>query len=190
MSSFELIAQELLKQQQHMERLDAENRELRQLLADLRAGHGIFVEIAGQRFPLEGTTLLPQPITLSPEVQEDLPTPRTTRSLYEAPAPAVMPDEAIVTEDKEAEESIPAIESLSSEAPLVERGEKEESEQEAPTFLEEIMLDEFAAAWATFPAPTRTTGTGAVPINRRALPRTDVPVPGSVLPASVPLPTR
>jgi hypothetical protein len=153
MSGFELIAQELVKQQQHMQTLDAENRELRRQLADLRAGHGIFIEIAGQRFPLEGDILLPQPVTISTEVQEDLPTPRITTSLQEAPAPVVSASEAIDTQDEEEEESIPVVESISAEATPVEIAsslEEEESGQEVPTFLEEIMLDEFAAA-ATSP---------------------------------------
>ena len=49
---FEHIAQELVKQKQLMDQLEAENRELRQRLADLRAGRGICVDIAGSRFAL------------------------------------------------------------------------------------------------------------------------------------------
>jgi cell division protein FtsB len=49
---FTQIAQALLKQKQRMDQLEAENRELRQYLYDLRTGRGIFVEIAGKRFPL------------------------------------------------------------------------------------------------------------------------------------------
>lgn len=148
-SSFELIAQELVKQQQHMQMLDAENRELRRQLADLRAGYGIFIEIAGQRFSLADEILPPQSSTISPE--EDLPMPRTTTSLQEAPF--VSANEVIDTQDEEEEESIPVVESVAAEAPPVEIAsflEEEESEQEVPTFLEEIMLDEFAAA-ATSP---------------------------------------
>jgi cell division protein FtsB len=51
-SYFDQLAQELFKQKQVMDHLEAENRELRKLLADLRAGRGIVVEIAGNRFPL------------------------------------------------------------------------------------------------------------------------------------------
>ena len=51
-NNFEQIAQELVKQKHLMDQLEAENRELRQRLADLRAGRGIFVEIAGSRFAL------------------------------------------------------------------------------------------------------------------------------------------
>ena len=49
---FEQLAQEIIKQKQLMDQLEAANRELRQRLADLRAGRGIFVEIAGSRFAL------------------------------------------------------------------------------------------------------------------------------------------
>jgi len=49
---FEQIAHELVKQKQLMDQLVAENRELRQQLAELRAGRGIFVDIAGSRFAL------------------------------------------------------------------------------------------------------------------------------------------
>ena len=54
-SYFEQIAQEIFKQKRLMEQLEAENRELRQRLAELRAGRGIFVEIAGSRFALRGS---------------------------------------------------------------------------------------------------------------------------------------
>ena len=60
-SSFDLILQELLHQQNFMENLEAENRELRQQIADLRVGKEIFVEILGHRFALlsEPTAFLP-----------------------------------------------------------------------------------------------------------------------------------
>jgi hypothetical protein len=51
-SSFDLILHELLDQKEFMENLEAENRELRQQIATLRAGRGIFVEILGHRFAL------------------------------------------------------------------------------------------------------------------------------------------
>ena len=49
---FDQIAHEIIKQKQRMDQLETENRELRQRLADLRAGRGIFVDIAGSRFAL------------------------------------------------------------------------------------------------------------------------------------------
>jgi cell division protein FtsB len=51
-SYFDHIAQEILKQKQRMDQLTTENRELRQHIANLRAGWGISVEIAGNRFTL------------------------------------------------------------------------------------------------------------------------------------------
>ena len=58
-SSFDLILQELLQQKEFMENLETENRELRQQIADLRAGRGISVEILGQRF-----SLLSEPVNI------------------------------------------------------------------------------------------------------------------------------
>ena len=49
---FDQLAQEILKQKQRMDQLEAENRELHQQIADLRAGRGIFVDISGRRFSL------------------------------------------------------------------------------------------------------------------------------------------
>src|SRR5579859_4865824 len=51
-SYFDLIAQELLKQQHHMEQLMRENQELRYQLAQLRAGKGIFIAIGEQQIAL------------------------------------------------------------------------------------------------------------------------------------------
>lgn len=49
---FEQIMSAVLEQKQVWEKLQTENRELRQQLIDLRAGRGIFVEIQNQRFEL------------------------------------------------------------------------------------------------------------------------------------------
>jgi cell division protein FtsB len=51
-SYFDHIAQEIFKQKRRMDQLATENRELRQYIADLRAGREISVEIAGKRFAL------------------------------------------------------------------------------------------------------------------------------------------
>jgi hypothetical protein len=61
-SYFDQIAQELRKQEQVMNKLEAENRELRKQLADLRRGVGIVVEISGIRFSLRDSPSL-QPVT-------------------------------------------------------------------------------------------------------------------------------
>lgn len=49
---FEQIMSAVLEQKQIWEKLQAENRELRQQMLDLRAGRGISVEIMNQRFDL------------------------------------------------------------------------------------------------------------------------------------------
>ncbi|MEO8970429.1 MAG: hypothetical protein ABI406_02380 [Ktedonobacteraceae bacterium] len=70
-SSFEFILQALRTQKQYLEQLQAENSELRQQLASLRNGQGIFVEILGTRFALVGT----QPLeVLVHETAQEAPT--------------------------------------------------------------------------------------------------------------------
>jgi cell division protein FtsB len=49
---FGQLGQEIFKQKQLMDRLEAENRELRRLIADLRAGRGVSVVISGNHFAL------------------------------------------------------------------------------------------------------------------------------------------
>src|SRR5258706_5897601 len=70
-SGFEQIMHDLLKQQQLLEDLEAENRELHHQLADLRAGRGIVIDILGQHFSLTG-----EPVGASqekaPGLQDDL----------------------------------------------------------------------------------------------------------------------
>lgn len=55
-SGFDNILEALIQQKQVLEDLQAENTSLRQQLADLRAGHGIFIEILGTRIPLATIT--------------------------------------------------------------------------------------------------------------------------------------
>jgi cell division protein FtsB len=52
MDQFDQLAQEIFKQKQLMDRLEAENRELRRQLAELRAGRGIYVDVSRSRFSL------------------------------------------------------------------------------------------------------------------------------------------
>src|SRR5690242_10900881 len=55
-SGFDNILEALIQQKQVLEDMQAENASLRQQLADLRAGHGIFIEILGTRIPLATTS--------------------------------------------------------------------------------------------------------------------------------------
>ena len=63
---FDQIAQELRKQKQLMDKLEAENRELREQLAALRAGRGILLIVSGTQFALRNESshkLDPIPVT-------------------------------------------------------------------------------------------------------------------------------
>ncbi len=129
-SNFNLIAQELLKQKQMMDELEVENRDLRQQLANLREGRGISIEIAGQRFALNGQlTQQEDAQVLSPDPIET-PAPNTTIPLTPPLIAIDMP--TIITE-------------LSAEE-IAQINTPEEEKQKATPFLEEIMLDEFATA--------------------------------------------
>jgi hypothetical protein len=54
-SGFDNILEALIQQKQVLQDLQSENESLRQQLADLRAGHGVFIEILGTRIPLTST---------------------------------------------------------------------------------------------------------------------------------------
>ncbi len=129
-SSFELIMQEVLDQKQLMEDLQAENDELQQQLAELRAGRGIFVEILGKRYPLVG-----EPVRVSPEVA---PAAGVDLSLRET---AVIKSE--VLPPPLAETPLPAteisVEGMAEDRPTL-------ATPATPSFLEEALLDEFSAA--------------------------------------------
>ncbi len=136
-NGFDFIAQAVLKQKQMMDALANENRELRRQIADLRAGHGIFIEMAGQRFPLKGEITVSQAVSSTKVMQQDFLPSSTTSSL-----PKVVVSQ--VSENKESAEAALTLELSPVADALVEK--KEEKPEKAPTFLEEIMLDEFVAA--------------------------------------------
>ncbi|HEY4384215.1 MAG TPA: hypothetical protein VGN34_07065 [Ktedonobacteraceae bacterium] len=156
-NNFENIAQEIMHLQQRMAALRAENTDLRQQLTNLRSGRNILIEIAGKRFSFSyGTT-------------DAAETPaKETVSVTEAPAEKVVAaptlPEQPSTPPIQMEPSSPI--SSTAEVPLdypttprikaQQDGEKDETQnaekknQARPsTFLEEIMLDEFAAAAST-----------------------------------------
>ncbi|HEX4206253.1 MAG TPA: hypothetical protein VHZ51_19050 [Ktedonobacteraceae bacterium] len=118
-SYFDQIAHKILEQKQLMETLAEENRALRQQLADLRAGKGIFIDIHGQRFALQHHEKLLSTSTDSAQ-----------QTVQESEATMVP--------------SMPADEISEATAPQAEA--TQEQQQHAPAFLEEVMLDEFATA--------------------------------------------
>ena len=131
-NGFDSIAQAVIQQKQMMDKLQEENRELRRQVADLRAGHGIFIEVAGERFPLRGE--IPVPEVFVTNVQQQKFSPFTTPPLETSISSA--------SNHEEMTEFAPTM-----ELPPVENAAPEGGEQKkAPTFLEEIMIDEFAAS--------------------------------------------
>lgn len=140
-SSFELIAQEMLKQKHIMEKLIEENRELRRQLAELREGRGIFVEINGQR------------IALNLLMEEAAPA-KPAESLPQAPSRAtntgqantqVITDAPTVATPAQTPPTDPRMPVFPETVPTTPR--KGENEKTTPsTFLEEVMVDEFSAA--------------------------------------------
>ncbi len=146
-SNFDALMQEILKHRRIMEQLEEENRELRRQVADLREGRGISVEICGKRFSLaaELTTASTQAIPIPAPVSYNTPAsavpaltppPQQTTILYEA--------EPDVTE-------APTIAMPQTPSSVTELTEDED--EYTPTFLEEIMIDEFAAASTATTSP-------------------------------------
>jgi hypothetical protein len=127
---FDLITQELLKHQQTMELLQAENRELRQQLADLRTGRGIFIEINGLRFALNAT-ILAQDSIQSFSV-------KTSSSVQLQASPSIG--------DKPAAEmsQLKLAEDVKKAMPMP--NDQEEKANSRSTFLEEAMMSEFDSA--------------------------------------------
>ena len=126
--------EELLKQKQFLEDMEAENRELHRQLADLRAGRGIVIDILGQHFSLTGELVVTSEAE-APGLQTDL-------SLQETSMIANIPaDQA----------SIPSI----PETPMPDMDMVMETLSEdtspstpaaSPIFLEEMLLEEFTSA--------------------------------------------
>lgn len=123
---FELIAQALLEQQHLMEQLMQENQELRRQLAELRAGKGISIIIGDQQIAMGQEALLATPVATA--------------------APGLAPQDVTAS-------SIGAAATARAEAIA---STQEPDGIDLPSFLEEIMLDEFAAAM-TNPVATVST---------------------------------
>lgn len=153
-NSFDLIAQEMLKQQQVMQQIETENRELRRQIAELRQARGIFVEICGQRFAVGGEVLnaASSSMPLSATASSD-------PAYASAEAPTIE-----IAKPSVAEENTP-----------VQRDEQKTGQPSASTFLEEIMIDEFASAstnpmavWSGTPKPSPTKGEESIDEDEKA----------------------
>lgn len=144
-SSFDVITQEVLKQQAIMQQLEEENRELRRQLTDLREGRGILIQIGPQCFALNvdvetnSPRVVPAPAPVAQiQTEPDEITEMQTQLPDVADAPTMMIVEVEIKAATEAQKRVTT-------APLVEEEEQEE-DTFTPTFLEEMMIDEFASA--------------------------------------------
>jgi hypothetical protein len=141
---FDQIAQEILKQKQRMNKLQAENADLRQQIADLRSGRGIFVDICGSRFALRDDTSHVQakpasavqstgsPLTATVATSTPLEAQPLQQQIVDAPTAEIagITPQALEQSAKEQESQAKN-----------EAGKK--STEAESTFLEEILLDEF-----------------------------------------------
>jgi hypothetical protein len=143
---FGQIAQELLKQKQLMDNLLAENRELRERIADLRTGRGIFVDINGVRFALRDDSSLAQ---TTPASSGPVTVSLSTSTVATFTLSATPPDQHIVDTPTEV---IPEITAQLQEQGVQEQVSPSNNDEDKnttngeSTFLEEILIDEFASA--------------------------------------------
>ncbi len=160
-SSFDAIAQAILQQQQIMEKLKEENGELRRQLAELRAGHGIFVEIGGQQIALsqliedakdtEDTEISPAPPTSTEFVgtQVAVSEPDIAPSVVDSPTavPIAATESLQPTDPRTRTPNFPETVPVKPARREDEQKTPSSKEQKAPTsFLEEMMIDEFSSA--------------------------------------------
>lgn len=123
-NNFDQIAQKIIEQKHLMDKLEEENRELRQQISDLKTGRGIFVEIEGRRMALIA------------------PGNAATSGVPEASAAR----DSIQSSDQQQEQA-PKIAGVDQQPAPPEQGEKDKQEaNSAPSFLEEVLLDEFSSA--------------------------------------------
>ncbi|HCJ34939.1 MAG TPA: hypothetical protein DHV65_11675 [Ktedonobacter sp.] len=146
-SNFELLMEEVLNQKRLMDELLAENYNLRCQLTDLREGRGITLDIQGQLFTLADETIVRT--SQDSPISQDLPVMEQ--------ATAFMP----VSQAGQTEQSLQAT-GTASETPMPSTDQFEQmtqafhvnAEEEAPattsSFLEDMLVDEFATA-ATSP---------------------------------------
>ncbi len=141
-SSFELIMQEVLNQKQRLEELIEENQDLKRQLADLRGGRGIFLDICGKQFALMGGPAVTSSQVVSPSQDPRASYQETINmALSEAPMSTIP------------ETPLPSYDEFEQTANYPDQEVEEVSEEEvlqtatpSSTFLEDMLIDEFAAA--------------------------------------------
>src|SRR2546421_10282915 len=141
---FDQMAQEILKQKQLMDQLTAENRELREQLADLRSGRGIFVDLLGVRCALEDDSSLVQTTSTSSA-------PASASPLIDTVATSTPPvlnqpiEEASTTDIAEVTFQAQK-QSVKEQVSPSNNDRDQQSPSGESTFLEEMLIDEFANA--------------------------------------------
>ncbi len=136
---FDQLAQEILKQKQLMDTLEAENRELRDQIADLRSGRGIFIDLLGSRFALRDDSSLVQTSSASSASTVGTSTPPATRVFNQSMVETPTTETAEVSCQPQEQNAIEQV------SPSNDGADKKSPSGES-TFLEEIMIDEFANA--------------------------------------------
>lgn len=156
-NAFDRILNEITNQKQALDKLAAENTELRQQLEELRNGRGIFIDFQGTRFALrsESTEAAPIEASVAHNQGEDLPSSQSDALPERVEAEPMLAPTAPLNADKEPQEQ--------------PKGKKQAKKQPMPSFLEEIMLDEFTkiatspmTAWKTTERPKATTKIEAI----------------------------
>lgn len=144
-SSFELIMKEVLNQKQRMEELIEENQDLKRQLTDLREGRGISLDICGKQFALIGSLAAASPQVASPSQDSPASYHETiSMPLSEAPM-STTPETPLPSYDEfEQAETYPdqEVEEVSEEEVL-------QTVTPSSTFLEDMLMDELAAAATT-----------------------------------------
>ena len=150
-SYFELIMQEVFNQKQLMEAMMAENRELRRQLTNLREGCGISLNIEGTQFPLDSVedTNLSLQAFIAPDIAQKSQDTSTTFDLAPVTSLPTQSMGTIPVTPYPSTDEFDLIPEFDAE-PEREDAEIEVPSPQASTFLEDMLIDEFAAT-ATSP---------------------------------------
>jgi hypothetical protein len=189
-SNFDQIAQALLEQQQILQNLQAENKQLHQQLRDLRAGQGISILINGAQFPLAALLPSDQSTNSSSEEEHSLPsvtsvTPVTSVATDSTPSPELaeqatttIPAPVASSEVEQVPQSVasdtaitPAATTTAPSADSTEStvhsasasptaASSTTNDDDRPSFLEDLMINEFSSAM-TSPLHAQKTTTSS-----------------------------
>lgn len=150
-SNFELLMEEVLNQKQLMDELMTENYNLRRQLADLREGRGIILDLQGQLFTLASETVVRTPDigqTLQSSLVMEQPTTSMPASLAASPTSQIDQTEQLFGTISET--PIPSIDQFEQMTQSFHVNAEEEAPATTSTFLEDMLVDEFATT-ATSP---------------------------------------